>query len=233
MNVLFLDDHLVAVSKPAGLFIHRTPLNRSERTVLLQSVRDHLGRHVFPVHRLDRPTSGVVVFGLSSSSARAMAEQFVARTVRKRYLAVVRGFVAEEGVLDEALPPEPGLPLQEAITAFRRLATGELPVPVGPFPTARYSLVEARPRTGRPHQIRRHLAHAGHPVVGDVAHGDNRHNHLVRDHLGVTGLLLHAFELSLLHPVTLEPLTVRAPLPPPWDVVLRAFGWEAPEGAQV
>ena len=233
MNVLFLDEHLVAVHKPAGLFIHRTALNRSERTVLPQSVRDHLGRHVYPVHRLDRPTSGVVVFGLSSASARAMAEQFVGRRVRKRYLAVVRGFVAEESVLDEALPPEPGLPLQEAVTEVLRRGTGELPVPVGSFPTARYSLVEARPRTGRPHQIRRHLAHAGHPVLGDVAHGDNRHNHLFRDHLGVTGLLLHALELSLAHPVTGEPLTFRAPLPPPWDVVLRAFGWEAPEGGPI
>ena len=236
MEILYLDDHLVAVTKPAGLLVHRSAVDRRETTSALQLTRDVIGRRVYPVHRLDRPTSGVLLFALHRESAAVIGAAFASRRVEKRYLAVVRGFIPEEGVINYPLVEEhdrvtdrlarSGKDAQEAVTSFRRLAVAELPLPSGVHPTSRYSLVEARPLTGRTHQIRRHCKHLYHPVIGDTTHGDGYHNRRFREEFGCSRLLLHALTLTLPHPVTGENLTVNAPLDEEYALLLYRFGWE-------
>jgi len=171
-------------------------------------LRNALGRFVYPVHRLDRGTSGALLFTLSSEVARALQESFMAGRVEKRYLALVRGITPEEGIIDSPVPRSPKSTRAAqgervpATTEFRRLGTFE-----------RYSLVEAIPKTGRPHQIRRHLKHITHPLVGDVRYGKGEHNRLFRERFGLHRLALHAWRLTLPHPVSGEPLVITAPLP--------------------
>jgi tRNA pseudouridine65 synthase len=239
LTVLYRDDHLCAVHKPSGLLVHRTALDPGAGRFAVQLLRDQIGRHVYPVHRLDRGTSGVLLFALEREVASLLGASFRAGRVAKRYVAVVRGHPPEAGVIDHPLtnqpqkrdaePPADGdIARRPAVTHYRRLATAELPYPVDRYPTSRYALLELRPETGRRHQIRRHLKHAGHPVIGDSTYGKGPHNRLFAQLLGSSRLLLACVELRLTHPVTGEPLVLRAL---PADDFLRvtdALGWERP-----
>jgi tRNA pseudouridine65 synthase len=200
LTVLYGDDRLSIVDKPSGLLVHRGW--GTDAVVAMTLLRDQLGRVVYPVHRLDRGTSGALAFALDAEAARLLHALFEGGLARKRYLALVRGVPPESGVVDHPIPNKPGGPRVEARTAFRRLATVE-----------RFSLVEAQPLTGRLHQIRRHLKHLGHPLVGDVNYGRGEINRLFRERYGLHRLALHARELSFAHPFTGAPLDVRAPLP--------------------
>ena len=224
LPILYQDAHLVVIDKPAGLLVHRMEKS-TDRVFALQLLRDQLGRSVYPVHRLDRPTCGVLLFAFSPEMAARLIEDFTAHRIRKRYLAVVRGLTEEEGVIDHPLREDKAAPSQECRTAYRRLATVELAVPVGPHPTARYSLVEAEPLTGRMHQLRRHLKHVAHPVIGDTQYGDSRHNLFFRERLNTDRLLLMARRLELRHPGTGEELHVEAPLPADMAALFALFGW--------
>ena len=210
LDILYHDDCLVAINKPSGLLVHRSPIDRHETRFAMQLTRDQIGQRVYPVHRLDKPTSGVLLFALDSHTARLMTAQFTAGQVQKTYLAVVRGYLPDSGVIDyplvEALDAladadaDPDKPAQAAITHYRRLATTELPFAVGRYPTARYSLAELQPKTGRKHQLRRHLKHIFHPIVGDTTHGDGKQNAFFRQQLDCHRLLLHAQQLQVTHP---------------------------------
>jgi tRNA pseudouridine65 synthase len=206
LTVLHQDDLLVAVDKPSGMAVHRGW--SQERHVVLTVLRDQLGRHLYPVHRLDRGTSGALVLALDSATARDLQRRFEAGEVRKRYLALVRGIPPEEGVVDSPVPRAPGGPRVPAVTEFRRLGIFE-----------RYALLEVVPRTGRLHQIRRHLKHISHPVIGDVRYGKGEHNRLFRERFGLHRLL-HALELGFPHPG----LSFVAPVPPDLAGPLRAMG---------
>jgi tRNA pseudouridine65 synthase len=237
MKVLYRDASLIAVDKPAGLLVHRSALAREAESFALQRARTLAGTLVYPVHRLDRPTSGVLVFALSPELARELGERFAQRSVVKRYLAVVRGWTDERGTIDyplrETRDPttdalaRSGKPVQPAITAFARLATAELPFPVGRYASARYSLLEIVPHTGRRHQIRRHLDHVAHPVIGDTTHGDGRHNAFFRARLDCSRLLLHASSIAFEHPLTGDRLEIRAPVDDAYSRAVAALGWTA------
>jgi tRNA pseudouridine65 synthase len=236
MQVLHIDSHLVIVDKPAGLLVHRSAIDRHETHFALQMVRDRIGARVYPVHRLDKPTAGVLVFARDPEVARVMTEKFARGEVEKRYLAVVRGHVDAQGVIDypllEALDAmtdrraKGNKPAQEAFTEYRCLGRAELPYAVGRYATARYSLVEAVPRTGRKHQIRRHMKHVFHPIVGDTTHGDGKQNRFFREHLGVQRLLLVARGMSFAHPGTNEPMVISAPLDGELRRIGRLLGWD-------
>jgi tRNA pseudouridine65 synthase len=217
LPVLYRDAVLLAVDKPSGLAVHRGAAR--DRTAALQIVRDLVGRHVHAVHRLDRATSGVLLFALDPATARRMQEKFEAGEVAKRYLALVRGIPPEEGMIDHPLPRAEGGPRVPAVTAFRRLATFE-----------RYALMEARPLTGRRHQIRRHFKHISHPLIGDVRYGKGEHNRLFRDRFNLHRLALHALELAFEHPETGERLRIVAPVPEDLAGPLRALGMAVPQG---
>lgn len=233
LPILYHDDLLVAVNKPAGLLVHRSFIDRRERIYAMQMLRDQLGQRVYPLHRLDKATSGVLLFALDRDTARYMTAAFTAGRVAKHYLAVVRGFTAEAGRIDHPLPePQDRLsdhrgdrprPARTALTDYQRLETIELPHPVGRYATARYSLIRAVPVTGRMHQIRRHLKHIFHPVIGDTTYGDGRQNAFFRTRFSCDRLLLHARELAFRHPVTGESVSVRASLDDAFSSVLEAF----------
>ncbi|PMR74320.1 pseudouridine synthase [Billgrantia endophytica] len=231
LSILHQDDHLVAVHKPAGLLVHRTPLARGERDFLLQRLRDQLGRRVYPVHRLDRPTSGVMVFALSPDVATRLGDAFATRRVAKRYLAVVRGIGPERDRLEYPLREEDGsrpkaeMPAMEAMTEVRRLDSVELPVRVDRYPQSRYSLMEARPLTGRRHQIRRHLSQRGYPIIGDAKHGKGNHNRFFGEQLHCPRLLLAAVGLSFDHPMEAHRLDVSCALDACMTALFERFGW--------
>lgn len=231
LPIIFQDEHLVIIDKPAGLLVHRTALARGERWFAMQMLRDQIGQHVFPIHRLDRPTSGLLVFALNADIARLMGEQLASREVQKTYHAVVRGYLPAEGRVDYPLKEEldavadrlaqQDKDAQEAITDYRTLKQIELPVAVSKkHATSRYSLVELTPKTGRKHQLRRHMAHLRHPIIGDTNHGDGRHNRFFREHFDCHRLLLAATGLRFQHPVTGQTVPLEIDLP---EVFLRPF----------
>lgn len=233
LEILYRDEYIVAINKPSGMLVHRSEIDRHETRFVLQLLRNQLNQRVYPVHRLDKPTSGVLVFALSSEIASAMVKQWQQRAVDKRYLAIVRGYMPEFVHLDYAMRPpvdkyarnEVEKPPQEAITDFRLLDTIEIPVAIDKYPQSRYSLVEAIPKTGRKHQIRRHLKHLSHPIIGDARYGKGRHSRYFRDHLDSGRLLLHAWQLEILHPVSGEAMSFTASLDPVFTHLIQGFNW--------
>ena len=232
LPILYQDDAIVVVNKPSGLLVHRSPIDRHETRFAVQLLRDQLGRHVFPVHRLDKGTSGALAFALDKTTATALAEQFAGKQVRKTYVAIVRGWPPAAGVIDYALDAvqDAYAPVSETApkpcrTAHRTLATVELPVRVDRYPTSRYALVELEPETGRRHQLRRHLAHLSHPIVGDSTYGKGRHNRLFAEQYGVRRLLLACVGLEFTHPATGVTVRVRAEAGPEFDALQRQLPW--------
>lgn len=226
LECLYEDDDLIAVFKPHGVFVHRSEDAAQEDTSVLTTLRRQVKCWLYPLHRLDRPTVGVLVFAKNKETASALGKAFEAREVAKTYLTIVRGWFPEESIdLDYAIARDKGAPLKDARTHFQRLATGVLPIPVGKYPEARYSLVLAKPKTGRYHQIRKHLAHLRHPIVGDTVHGDGRHNKLYREHFGLHRLMLLARSIAFKHPHSGELVTIEADLDGAFLKVFRAFDW--------
>jgi len=231
LPILYRDDWLVVVDKPAGLLVHRSPVDARETRFALQMLRDQLGRHVYPLHRLDKGTSGALVFALDPATARDLSEAFAGAEVGKWYLALVRGWPDECGEIDHALRPvednvlpATGRPPQSARTDYERLETFEIPHRVDRYPSSRYALLRLRPRTGRRHQLRRHLAHLSHPIIGDSTYGKGAHNRLFARLYDVRRLMLACVRLELPHPVTQQRLRVDAPLAEEFAAVLRALG---------
>lgn len=211
MPIVYQDDHLVVVDKPAGMLVHRGWAN--DRVVAMTEARNAVGRWVYPVHRLDRPTSGVVVFALSKEAAASLSEAFAQRRVHKRYVALTRGITPEQGRIDHPVPRTTKGRRVKAVTDFNRLGTFE-----------RYSLVQALPLTGRLHQIRRHLKHISHPLIGDVNYGRSEHNRLFRERYEFHRMALHAFSLTFPHPAGGAELTVTAAVSGDLLRMLRAVG---------
>nr|WP_316247551.1 pseudouridine synthase [Luteimonas viscosa] len=211
MPVRYADAWLAVVDKPAGLMVHDSGLARGEHDFLADRLRAQFGRQVFLVHRLDRATSGCLLLAFDRETASALGKALMAGGLEKHYLAVCRGWPEERFAIDHPLDGGPGKPLKKpALTAFERLATCELELPSGGFATSRYALLRAQPATGRFRQIRRHLKHASHHLIGDTSHGDGRHNRHFRM-LGIHRMLLHAQRLRFPHPHTGEVMEVDAP----------------------
>ena len=220
LNIVYQDQWLVAINKPAGLLVHRSPIDRYETRFAVQTLRDQLGRLVYPVHRLDKPTSGLLLFALDPQTARNLADQFSHGHVEKRYLAIVRGHCPDALDIDHPLRDEVDSQGQritdgisrDALTSVSCLRRWELPLAVDRYPQARYSLAQLRPLTGRHRQLRRHLKHVAHPIIGDVRYGKGVHNRFFREHFGVARLLLAAVELEIDHPISAQRLRIRCPL---------------------
>ncbi|CAH9063917.1 tRNA pseudouridine synthase C [Pseudoalteromonas holothuriae] len=235
LEIVYQDENYVAINKPSGLLVHRSFLDKRETQFAMQMLRDQLGQHVFPVHRLDRPTSGVLLFALSSQAARDINQVFIDGKIEKRYLALVRGFAPESVFVDKPLKEEldkiadkfadQNKAPQEAQTQFNCLYQASLPIEFGKYPSIRYSLVECFPKTGRKHQIRRHLNHLSYPIIGDVNHGDNKHNHFFYEYFGAQRLMLFATSLKFVHPYTQQNITIRANLAASILSIFEQLGW--------
>ena len=209
LEILYQDEFLVAVNKPAGMLVHRSWLDPHETQFVLQTLRDQIGQHVFPIHRLDRPTSGVLLFALSSEIANLMCEQFEQKCVQKSYLAVVRGYLQGKERIDYPLK----IQLDKIADKFSQ-------------EDKEYSLVKLIPHTGRKHQLRRHMKHIFHPILGDTQYGDLHQNRALTLYLGCSRLFLHSDSLSFIHPITKEQITITAGLDEQWHQLMNQFGWE-------
>jgi tRNA pseudouridine65 synthase len=224
LEIIYRDEHLIAINKPHDLLVHRSSIAADVEEFAMQILRDQIGAKVYPAHRIDRKTGGVLLFALSKEVEKAMQQQFMNNQVHKLYLAIVRGHTPDSGEIDYPLRKENGT-LQDAFTAYRTLQRAELPVPLGKHETSRYSLVEAEPTTGRMHQLRKHFAHIFHPIIGDRTHGCNKQNKLFKEKWEMTTMLLHASQLSFAHPLTNEPVTINAELQSKFLAVMRVMGW--------
>lgn len=224
LDIVFRDEHLVAINKPHDLLVHRSPIAADAEVFALQLLRDQVGQKVYPAHRIDRKTGGVLLFAFDKTVEIEMQKQFADNRVDKKYLTILRGHTPDSGDIDYALRKENGT-LQEAFTAFQTLKRVELDVPFGKHATSRYSLVEATPKTGRMHQLRQHFAHIFHPIIGDRTHGCNKQNKLFKEKWEMTTMLLHASKLVFNHPVNTEIVTIEAPLQPEFVRVMELMGW--------
>ena len=212
IEVLFSDEYCAVINKPAGLMAHASSLARGEDDFLLHRLRDQFQSKVHLIHRLDRATSGCVLIAFNAETASALGKTFMSRDVQKDYLAICRGWPEENFTIDYALDGGPGKPEKKsAVTEFKRLATAERDVPSAAHESSRYALMQCSPITGRFRQIRRHLKHISHHLIGDTSHGDGRHNRAFRM-LGVHRMLLHAWRLEFTHPAFGVAIEAEAPM---------------------
>ncbi len=239
LTILYQDEYFVAVDKPAGLFVHRSYMDKHEIYFALQLVRDLVGQYVYPLHRLDRPTSGVLLFALTEEVARIMGQAFSERKVNKTYYALTRGHLTDNGIIDYPLKEKldklgdkyvaQDKAPQLAITCYQSVVTASLPISLGRYDSVRYSLIKLRPETGRRHQIRRHLAHLRHPIIGDINYGDNKQNPFFHQHFGFKRLMLIAKELEFVHPVTGLVVNIKASFDVQWQSVFNRLSWDIAE----
>jgi tRNA pseudouridine65 synthase len=230
-TILYEDDDYVAIDKPWGMLVHRTRISE-DNVFVLQLLRNQIKRRVYPVHRLDRATSGVLIFGKTTEAASRLGILFQDKVVEKQYLAVVRGYVDEQGTIDYALvdDAEGGDLKQPAITHYTRLDQSEIDAAIGlRYPTARFSLVAIELETGRRQQIRKHFAHIFHPVIGDKRHGDVKHNTYFREVFNMPRMLLHSYRLSFVHPGTNIPVEILAPVDEIFEQALQIVALKIPE----
>ncbi|NQZ23179.1 MAG: tRNA pseudouridine(65) synthase TruC [Colwellia sp.] len=236
LTILYQDDYIVAVDKPAGLFVHRSYMDKDEIYFALQLVRDQVGQYVYPLHRLDRPTSGVLLFGLNEEVARLMGQAFMDKKIQKTYFALTRGHLLGSDEIDYPLKEkldklgDKNVSLdkapQEAVTQYESLLTASLPIKVGKFDSVRYSLIKLLPATGRRHQIRRHLAHLRHPIIGDINYGDNKQNPFFIEHFGFKRLMLLAQKVEFIHPITKIKVSIEAEFDEQWLQVFDELAWD-------
>lgn len=237
LAILFEDEHLIAINKPSGLLVHPSWIAPRGTPNLASMLKTYFeGGSPYTIHRLDRPTSGVILFGKHKEVAQQMNLIFAEKRIQKTYLAMCRGYVPESGTIDYALKEEldkiadkhvsPDKEPQEAVSHYRTLATCEIDMPVGRYEKARYSLVEVKPETGRKHQIRRHMKHIFHPIAGDTKHGDNKQNKALRGRFDLQRLMLMASNVQFEHPVTGEAMDITAPVDQYCDDLFRGFSWE-------
>lgn len=224
LEIVFRDEHLIAINKPHDLLVHRSPIAADVEVFALQLLRDQVGQKVYPVHRIDRKTGGVLLFAFDKAIEIEMQKQFADNLVSKKYLAILRGHTPDTGEIDYPLRKENGA-LQEAFTNYHTLKRTELDVPFGKHATSRYSFIEATPKTGRMHQLRKHFAHIFHPIIGDRTHGCNKQNKLFKERWDMTTMLLHASQLTFDHPVSGGMITIEAPLQPEFIRVMELMTW--------
>lgn len=224
LDILYQDDYLIAINKPHGLLVHRSSIAADAEEFALQILRDQIGKKVNPAHRIDRKTGGVLLFAFDKPTEIAMQQQFMENQVKKKYLAILRGYTPDSEEIDYPLRKENGT-LQEAFTRYITLKRTELDVAFSKHSTSRYSLVEAAPETGRMHQLRKHFAHIFHPIIGDRTHGCNKQNKLFKETWELDTMMLHASQLTFAHPVTGLQITINAPLQPEFVRAMGIMGW--------
>ncbi|MDF9797621.1 tRNA pseudouridine65 synthase [Catalinimonas alkaloidigena] len=226
LEIIYRDEHFLAINKPHGLLVHRSRIAKDATEFALQMLRDQIEQTVYPVHRLDRKTGGVLLFALDEVTHKKTQELFAHNLVRKRYLAIVRGYTEDAVEIDYPLRKENGK-LQEAYTEFSTVSRAELDIPFGRYLTARYSLLNVQPKTGRMHQIRKHLSHIRHPIIGDRPHGCNKQNRFFKERWQMDTMLLHAYQLEFTHPIKNNAVLIRAGLQSEFQRMMDLMHWQS------
>ncbi len=222
--ILYHDDNLIVVSKPNNMLVHHSYYARNIKTQSL--VEFFKGKFkLYPVHRLDHKTSGLIILAKSSEIAAKIQQQFEKKTIEKKYLALVRGFTPKEGKIDTPVKNADTGKYKESLTLFRTLQSIEVPIAVEPYSQSRYSLIEFIPKTGRMHQLRKHANKMSHPIIGDHKYGNRHHNRMFAEQLNLPNLFLHAYSLSFDHPITLEKIELKALLPGFWNTMQYQLDW--------
>ena len=224
LQICYEDDNLIAINKPHGLLVHRSPIASDANTFAIQVLRDQINQHVYPVHRLDRKTGGVLLFAKDKETNAIIGKQFADRKINKQYLAIVRGYTPSEDTIDYDLTNDRGK-VQNAITEYKTFQHTEIPISSGRFSTSRYSLVELKPETGRMHQLRKHMSHIRHPIIGDRPHGCSKQNRFFKKEFDMITMLLHAQSLSFNHPYTHSELVIQAPLHVEFQRMIKQLGF--------
>jgi tRNA pseudouridine65 synthase len=224
LEIIYQDSGLVAINKPNGLLVHKTSIAADTNVFAVQLLRNQLGQKVYPVHRLDRKTSGVLLFALTEELNSLMQKQFYDGQVKKEYYAIVRGFTPDTMDIDYPLRRDDGV-VQEAFTALRTLQKVDVNVSSGKHATSRYALVALNPATGRMHQLRKHMAHVFHPIIGDRPHGCNKQNKFFTENYQMSSMLLHAAHLDFVHPLTGERIFLKAGFQPEFRRMLSVLGF--------
>jgi len=233
LEILYQDKYIVVINKPSGLLVHKSMIDKNEIYYAMKILRDQIAQWVYPIHRLDKPTSGVLLFALDKETARKLSQAFKEHKFEKKYVAIVRGYVDEDGVIEHELSvkldkiadknatktKEP----QSALTYYRRLSSVEMPFSVGKYDSVRYSVVELLPKTGRKHQLRRHMKHISHHILGDTKYGRGEHNKLIRKEFNCNRLLLHAKTLEFTHPYSGKILSISAKYDDTFLTMLKLF----------
>lgn len=223
LEIIYRDAYLCAINKPHGLLVHPSAIARNADAFALQLLRDQLDQKVYPVHRLDRKTSGVLLFALDLKILSELSGQFREQKVKKDYLAIVRGHTADEDSIDYPLKNDKGK-VQEALTYYSTISRTEIPYALEKHATQRYSLLRVQPKTGRMHQIRKHFSHIDHPIIGDRPHGCNKQNRFFKNEFSMTKLLLHASCLEFTHPVSTKRVKISAKPQAVFEQMMKTLG---------
>ena len=224
LDIIYRDEYLIAINKPHGLLVHKSKYVGEADMFAVQLLRNQIGQYIWPCHRLDRKTSGVLLFSLDVETNSLVQQQFTNNEISKKYLSIVRGYTDDDGVIDYPLINEKGKQ-QEALTKYKTLKRAEIDVPFGKFNTSRYSLVEVYPQTGRMHQIRKHFAHIFHPIIADRTHGCNKQNRLFKERWNMITMTLHASDISFIHPITKSEVNIKASVSDEFNRVNSIMGW--------
>lgn len=229
LTILYRDDHYIAILKPVGFLVHKTSIAEHQKKFVLQKLRNQIKHWVYPIHRLDGPTTGVLVFGLHKKAASKLSELFRKRNIKKTYYALVRGHTPDTGVIDHPIQKHGHQYSQNAVSKYVTVAKGILPIAKFGYKQLYYSLVRVQPHTGRMHQIRKHLKHINCPIICDRRYGDWRHNKLFDATFGISNLFLLAKKLEFIHPYTKEPIKIEAPFSEDILQIAANFGWDIQE----
>lgn len=225
VQICHADEHFVVVNKPPGILVHKTNMDINEKITVMQLLEEQLGHRVYPVHRLDKGTSGTNIFSFDGKTSDYFRRAFIDKRVDKTYFAICRGWLEDQVLVDHPVYTSTLKNKAEAVTGITPLAKTEIDVAVGPYEKSRYTLVKAEPQTGRWHQIRQHCSHLRHPIIKDGRHGDYRHNRMFLERYGTETVLLHAGQITFTHPEKLVSICVTAKLPEFWKPVLKEMNW--------
>ncbi len=230
IEVLFEDDYCIIVNKPNNILVHHSYYSRNiTDDSLLQLLTKQFNCKHYPVHRLDRKTSGVILLAKDKSNVNLFQDLFIQQAITKKYLALARGYCQDIGKIDTPIKnPDTGV-YKDALTCYHTLHKIELNIPVKPYKTCRYSLLSLEPKTGRMHQLRKHLNKISHPIIGDHKYGNRHHNKMFADKFEIDNLYLHAHSLSFVHPFKGEPINVSAPIPYFWSSFITLANWKFTE----
>lgn len=228
LQVCFEDNYIIAINKPNNVLVHHSTMarNQSNEKSLIQLLFGEYQLPFYPIHRLDRKTSGIILFAKKKEYVAVFQELFINNQIQKTYYGIVRGHIPESGIIDTPVKGRDANTYKEALTHFKRLKTNELAIPVHPYDNSRYSLVELSPKTGRLHQLRIHLNKISHPLIGDPKYGDRFHNRMFETEFEISNLFLHAKEIYFIHPFTEEKVLITADFPTHWKIVVQKFSWQ-------